>query len=61
MTWVGKLGEFIPGVPARDLTAQEAEQHRNAIQQAQRFGRVLYQPVQQEQEPEPVEEQDDNG
>ena len=60
LVWVGRPGEFIPGVPARTLTAEEADQHQHAIEQAQRFGRTLYVPA----EPDPVEDEketDDNG
>ena len=36
-------GEWIPGVPARDLTQDEYEQHRDAIDaNTQAMGRALY-------------------
>ena len=36
-------GEWIPGVPARDLTAEEAEAHRERIEACERnTGRTLY-------------------
>lgn len=27
LTWVGGEGQFLPGIPARDLTADEAERY----------------------------------
>lgn len=36
-------GEFIPGVPARNLTVDESEQHRAAIEENQQAtGKALY-------------------
>lgn len=35
-------GAFIPGVPARDLTEQEAKDYAQAIQDAQNAGQVIY-------------------
>ncbi len=39
-------GEFIPGVPARDLTAEEAARHAAVLaEHARNTGRVLYGPI----------------
>ena len=56
LVFVGRLGAFIPGVPARNLSAEEAQKYQQAIDNAQRFGRTLY--VLAEPLPEPEEEQD---
>lgn len=32
LKWVGGAGQFIPGVPARDLTAEEAERFPRAAE-----------------------------
>jgi hypothetical protein len=38
-------GAWIPGVPARDLSAEEAEQHAAAIEAAAQAGHILYESV----------------
>ena len=44
LTYTG--GGYIPGVPARDLTAEEAEVHREVIEREQAVSNtVLYVPV----------------
>ena len=44
-------GEYIPGVPARDLTKSEYNRHKQAIQANERAtGRKLYQVRQEKQE-----------
>lgn len=44
-------GWYIPGVPARDLTPDEAAIHAEAIAKSvAATGRVLYAPIEQEQE-----------
>lgn len=44
LRYVG-LGRWLPGVPARDLTAVEAELHRAAIEAAAARGRPVYEPM----------------
>lgn len=38
-------GAYLPHVPARDLSAEEAAQHRNVIEEAQANGQRLYVPA----------------
>lgn len=44
MKYIGG-GAWIPGVPARDLTAEEASTHADAIAATEAAGHKLYEPV----------------
>ncbi len=46
-------GQYLPGVPARDLSADEAAQHMDAINaHARATGRTLYAPIEAHSEGE---------
>jgi hypothetical protein len=46
-------GQYLPGVPARDLSADEAAQHLEAINaHARTTGRTLYAPIEAQSEGE---------
>lgn len=46
-------GHYLPGVPARDLSADEAAQHLEAINaHARATGRTLYAPIEPQSEGE---------
>jgi hypothetical protein len=50
-------GDWIPGVPARDLSAEEAKQHADAIAAAEKAtGKKLYKSVAQKKTAKTVEE-----
>ena len=52
-------GDYIHGVPARDLNAAEAKQHADAIAAAEgATGKRLYEPVANKQTAKPVEVKD---
>ena len=65
LTYTG--GGYIPSVPARDLTVEEAEVHRAVIEHEQAVSNtVLYVPVapaapQQARRTKPAEQEVDNG
>ena len=43
LVYVGE-GAYLPNVPARNLSAEEAEKHRAVIEEAQANGQRLYEP-----------------
>lgn len=54
-------GSWIPDVPARDLTEEEAKTHEAAIAATAAAGHILYEPVTQPVKRTKKEETTDNG